>query len=120
MEDIRRLEDVADRLHGQIVANEGDELYDEEFDVGEGIDKLVSIEKQITERKKLEAEEPKAESKWDKFINFGKSWGTVIAGGLTLGGIIVHEIINRKNLSDVTEFEETGTFRSTGFRKWIK
>ena len=116
-----RLENVADLIHEDIMDSESDN------DTGIMIDKLTAVESCITAQKKLEverlrieAEKPPEKTGWDKFIDFGKAWGGVIAGTVTVAGVVIHEIINRKNLADVTEFEENGSFRSTGFRKWIK
>lgn len=127
MADVKRLNDVADLVHEKLTAKEGDDNYDPEFDYDAGIEKLTMIEKTITDREKLEVEkrkieveQPKEKTRFEKIVDFGKSWGPVIVGGLTFGGVILHEVFNRKNLGDVTEFEETGNFRSTGFRKWIK
>ena len=128
---MEKLEQIENKLHAIVVAEEGDDNYDENVDDAICIEKIIEIERIKTDRLKIEANEriekekilaaePKPKTRLEKICDFGKSWGAPIAAVLSLGGIAVHEIINRKNLSDVTQFEETGSFRSTGFRKWIK
>lgn len=149
MGDLKRLEATANILQDHIescVENDSGE------DIGNAVQGLTVVEKQITERERLRVEEKKAEMEFEqsrikaeleakkleierikaeneapeektffgKLLDFGKSWGGVIAGGLALTGVIVHEVVNRKNLSDVTEFEETGTYKTTAFRKYVK
>ncbi|MBO7735592.1 MAG: hypothetical protein J6S67_23705 [Methanobrevibacter sp.] len=128
---MEKLEQIENKLHGIVLAKEGDENYNEEVDDAICIEKIIEIEKIKTDRlkiaaneriekEKIRAAEPKPKTRLEKICDFGKSWGAPIAAGLSLIGIGVHEFMNRKNLSDVTKFEETGSFRSTGFRKWIK
>lgn len=77
-------------------------------------------EKLALERKRLEIETPKPPTLFQKILDFGKSWGGPIAAGLTLTGVIIHERTNRKNLKDGFTYEETGSVKSTSFKKWIK
>ena len=123
-----RLEDVADLIHEDIMdldsKNDKEIMITKFTEVEDAISTREKLEidrkKLEIEKLKIEAEKPPEKTGWDKVIEFGKSWGSTIAAVVTVGGIVVHEIFNRKNLGDVTEFEETGSFRSTGFRKWIK
>lgn len=148
MEDSKtnRLEDVADLLHEDILDidsdNDKNQVINKLIQVEGLIEKKQSLElerlkleeeKKVNENKanadarkldieakRIEYEKPPEKTKWDKFIEVGKAYGPLAAAFITAGGVIIHEVFNRKNLGDVTLFEETGTYRSTGFRKWIK
>lgn len=146
VEKISRLEDTADLLHEDLMDLDSEnnkqqvikdliqienliqknrelefdkQKLEEEKKVNENKAKADARKLDI-EAKKVEYEKPPEKTKWDRFVEFGKSYGGLIAAVVTAGGVVIHEVMNRKNLSDVTKFEETGTFRSTGFRKWIK
>ena len=144
--DISRLEDVANILHEDIIdldsendkgheikmliqaeslidkrrALELDRLkLEEEKKVNESKAKADARKLEI-EAKRVEYEKPAEKTKFEKFCDGCKAVGPIVVAVVTTGGVVFHEIWNRRNLSDVTKFEETGSFRSTGFRKWIK
>ena len=117
LQDRDRLEMAMDSLaiRIQYADDKESDYYDPDFDYEAALDKLALLQKVANEMDRISVEIPKDKTFWEKFWDAIKALGPWVGAASTIGGIIIHERANSKNLHVVTDTEEERPIVGKGF-----